>query len=281
MYPDTLFNFLGLEIDLYSILIAVGIIACFIFTYIAMKKSGYSSTASDVILVTGIFAIIVGFGFAILFQSFYDFIANPSNGFHITGKMTFLGGLIGGVIAYLGIYFLYTYIINPRLKERSFFKSNMNKGVWYLLRFVPISITIAHAFGRIGCFFAGCCYGVDTDSWIGMSFPGHSHKIVPTQLFEAIFLFVISAVMIVLFFVFNFKYNMSVYLIGYGIWRFIIEFFRGDVTERGQLIPGLSPSQFWSLLMVIGGIAFFFLYRHFDPIINKEEEKDNIQEQQA
>ena len=273
MYPDPLFKIFSLEVDLYAIFFLVGIIACFVFTYLAMKFSGYSSSASDVILIIGIISILVGLFFGVLVQSLYDFIANPQNGFEITGKMTFLGGLIGGVIVYLGLYFLYVYVINPRLKERNFFKSDMNKGVWELLRFVPISITLAHAFGRIGCFFAGCCGGVPTDAWFGVQFPGEAVKVVPTQLFEAIFLFLISAAMIVLYFVFHFKYNMVVYLMGYGTWRFIIEFFRND--DRGAFIPGLTPSQFWSILMFIGGIAFFFLYRYFDKKI--EEKKPKIE----
>ena len=247
----------------------VGIVACFVFTYIAMKKSGYSSSARDTILIIGVFAILLGLSFGVLVQSFYDFLANPSAGFKITGKMTFLGGLLGGVIVYLGIYFLYVYVINPRLKEKNIFKSDMNKGVWELLRFVPISITLAHGFGRIGCFFAGCCSGVETGMWFGVQFPGETVKEVPTQLFEAIFLFLISAVMIVLYFKFHFKYNMTVYLIGYGIWRFLIEFVRDD--DRGAFIPGLTPSQFWSILMVIGGVAFFFIYRYFDKKIENRK----------
>lgn len=264
MYPDPLFTILGIDIDLYVICFSVGIIACFIFTYIAMKKSGFSSGAIETILVIGALSISLGLYFGVLMQSIYDYIANPSDGFHITGKMTFLGGLLGGVIAYLGIYFLYVYVINPRLKVTNIFQSDINKGVWILLRFVPISITLAHGFGRIGCFFAGCCGGVETDAWFGIQFPGETHKVVPTQLFEAIFLFLISIAMIVLYFRFDFKYNMTVYLMGYGLWRFIIEFFRGDVQERGQFIPGLSPSQFWSILMFIGGIIFFYLYRYLD-----------------
>ena len=276
MYPEPLFKIFSLEIDLYTICFLVGVIVCFIFTYLAMRYSGFSASARDVILLIGIFAIIIGLLFGVLVQSIYDFIANPSNGFVITGKMTFLGGLIGGVIVYLGLYFLYVYVINPRLKEKSFFKSDMNKGVWELLRFVPISITLAHAFGRIGCFFAGCCGGLPTEAWFGVQFPGHTYKVIPTQLFEAIFLFLISGVMILLYFKFAFKYNMSVYLIGYGVWRFIIEFFRND--DRGAFIPGLTPSQFWSILMVIGGIAFFFLYRYFDK---KKQIRDAQIEQQA
>lgn len=272
MLPDPLFRIFGIEIDMYAIFILIGLIACFVFTYIAMKKSGYSSSARDTILMIGIFAIALGFLSATLVQSLYDFIANPSDGFHFTGKMTFLGGLIGGVIVYLGLYFLYVYVINPRLKENSLFKSDMNKGVWELLRFAPISITLAHAFGRCGCFCAGCCGGIETTAWYGIQFPGEAHKEIPTQLFEAIFLFLISVVMIVLYFKFHFKYNMSVYLIGYGVWRFLIEFIRGDVEERGKFIPGLTPSQFWSILMVIGGIAFFFIYRYFDKKIEEKKE---------
>ena len=268
MYPNELFNIFGLSVDLYTICFLVGVIACLVFTIIAMKKCGYSSTARDTIIIIGIFAIMIGLLSAALFQAFYNLIAG--RGFTFEG-MTFIGGLIGGVITFLGIYFLYVYVINPRLKEKSFFKSDMNKGVWYLLRIAPISITIAHGFGRIGCFFAGCCYGKETDAWYGIQFPGLITKVIPTQLFEAIFLFVLSAAMIVLLFVVHFKYNMSLYLISYGVWRFIIEYFRGDY--RGSFIPGLSPSQFWSIIMVLLGIAIFFLYKKFDPKFNKESEQ--------
>ena len=269
MYPDPLFKIFSLEVDLYAIFFLVGIIACFVFTYLAMKFSGYSSSASDVILIIGIISILVGLFFGVLVQSLYDFIANPQNGFEITGKMTFLGGLIGGVIVYLGLYFLYVYVINPRLKEKNFFKSDMNKGVWYLLRIAPISITIAHAFGRVGCMFAGCCHGNITTEWYGIWNAEVGAKTVPIQMYEAIFLFILSAAMIVLLFVFKFKYNMSLYLVSYGIWRFVIEYFRADY--RGNFIPGLSPSQFWSIVMVILGIAIFFIYRKFDSRFVKEE----------
>ena len=266
MYPNDLFNIGSIHVDLYSICFIVGILACFIYTYFAMKKSDYSSTAIDTILVIGILAIMMGVFSAALFQAFYNLIAG--NGFTFQG-MTFIGGLIGGVITFLGIYFLYVYVINPRLKEKNFFKSDMNKGVWYLLRIAPVSITLAHAFGRLGCLFAGCCHGHVTAEWYGIYNAEVGAKTIPIQLYEAIFLFLISAVMIVLLFKFNFKYNMSLYLVSYGIWRFVIEYFRADY--RGNFIPGLSPSQFWSIIMVLLGVAIFFIYRKFDPLLNKEE----------
>ena len=269
MYPNELFNIFGLSIDLYSICFLLGVIACFVYTYIAMKKCGYSPTAIDTILIIGIFAILFGIFSGVLFQSIYDYIADPSKGFKITGRMTFIGGLIGGIVSYLAIYLIYVYLINPKLKEKNFFKSDMNKGAWYGVRFIPASITVAHAFGRLGCLFAGCCHGKITDAWYGIYNVEVGAKTVPIQLFESIFLFVLTAAMIVLFFKFHFKYNLSVYLVSYGIWRFVIEFFRADF--RGNFIGGISPSQFWSIIMVLAGVAFFFIYRKFDNRFVKEE----------
>ena len=271
MYPDELFNIFGISIDMYAICFIVGVIACLIFTIIAMKKSGYSASASDTIIIIGILAIILGLLFAVLFQSFYDFIANPSNGFKITGRMTFLGGLLGGVISFLGLYFLYVYAINPRLKKTNFFKSDMNKGVWYLVRIAPISITIAHGFGRIGCLFAGCCHGHVTTEWYGIWNAEVGAKTVPIQLYEAIFLFLLSGVMILLLFRFHLKDNMAIYLVSYGVWRFVIEYFRDDY--RGNFIPGISPSQFWCIIMILGGIAIFFIYRYFDNKIESKQKE--------
>ena len=54
MYPNELFNIFGISIDLYAICFIVGVVACLIFTVIAMKKTGFSSTASDAIIVIGI-----------------------------------------------------------------------------------------------------------------------------------------------------------------------------------------------------------------------------------
>ena len=275
MYPNELFNIFGLSIDLYLICFLVGIIACLVFTILAMKKTGYSSTARDTIIMIGIFAIIIGLLSASLFQAIYNLAAGK--GFTFEG-MTFIGGLIGGVISFVGIYFLYVYVINPRLKEKSFFKADMNKGIWYLLRIAPISITIAHGFGRIGCLFAGCCHGKVTDEWYGIWNAEVGAKTVPIPLYEAIFLFVLSALMIILLFRLDFKYNMTLYLFSYGIWRFVIEYFRADY--RGDFIPGLSPSQFWSIVMVIGGIIIFFLYRYFDPKFVKEEQSETKKDAQ-
>ena len=77
----------------------------------------------------------------------------------------------------------------------------------------------------------------------------------------------------------KFKYNMSLYLVAYGVFRFLIEFIRGD--DRGKFIGALSPSQFWSIGMVVLGIAlfcvtkFWFYKKIADPesIYKKKDEE--------
>ena len=88
-------------------------------------------------------------------------------------------------------------------------------------------------------------------------------KTVPTQLFESLFLFAIGALM----FYFAWKgkkYNFAIYTIGYGVWRFIIEYFRAD--DRGQTnFNLLTPSQFTAVLLIIVGLVYVFV-----PLIRKK-----------
>ena len=134
----------------------------------------------------------------------------------------------------------------------------MNAGLADALPFIPIGIAIAHAFGRLGCNFAGCCYGAATDGSWGLACAAYDSTLrVPTQLFEMCFLLILAGVMAWLYFRYKFDYNFGVYAIAYGVWRFILEFFRDD--DRGALILGLQPSQFWSILMVLAGVGYFFL----------------------
>ncbi|NJO90789.1 MAG: prolipoprotein diacylglyceryl transferase [Chloroflexia bacterium] len=71
--------------------------------------------------------------------------------------------------------------------------------ILFLLNFYSKPLVLGHAIGRIGCFFAGCCYGKPTSFITGVKFPIDSLpylqygacKIHPTQLYESIFLFLL------------------------------------------------------------------------------------------
>jgi phosphatidylglycerol:prolipoprotein diacylglycerol transferase len=232
---------------MYGVMVAVGILCAFIVLFWYNKIKKIDTGFTDFVFYNGIASIVVGFGFAALFQSVYDYIENPEAGFRFSGSITFIGGLIGGVICFLVVYF--------------FFRKKYTTKLYEVLSIIPCSIIIAHAFGRVGCFFAGCCYGKETDSFLGVKFPRLPSPVHPTQLYEAVFLFVLFAVCTYLLLKWNFRHNFSVYLISYGIFRFSIEYLRGD--DRGELIGNVSPSQFWSLLMIVIGVGLIFLVRYF------------------
>ena len=134
--------------------------------------------------------------------------------------------------------------------------------------FMLVGLPLGHALGRIGCFFAGCCYGRPTSMPWGVRFTD-PHSLVPpdllgvplhpTQLYE-------SAANLLLFFVLARLYNkphkdgviLLLYVACYSLLRFTIEFFRGDY--RGGFVLGLSPSQCIAILISLFtfGAWFFF-----------------------
>lgn len=244
MLPDKILGFF----HMYGLMIAIGLLACFGVLFYYGKKKKIEEKFIDFIFYNGVLSIIVGFGSAALFQATYNYIENPSVGFRLDGGITFIGGLIGGIITFLVVYALLRKRYKTRLSD--------------VISMPPCCILIAHAFGRIGCFFAGCCYGKETDSFLGVKFPGLPNPVHATQLYEAAFLFVLFAICFILLMKKDFKHNLSVYLIAYGIFRFCIEFLRDDA--RGVFVAGISPSQFWSILMVVGGVAVYFYLRYLE-----------------
>ena len=244
-------------LNTYGLMIAIGIIVCYWLLDKLCKKNNIDEKFTLFIQINGALSIVVGFVFAGLFQSLYEFIENPEAGFRISGNITFFGGLIGGVITFLIIYFIF----------RKKFKNSLID----VLSILPPCIVIAHAFGRVGCFFAGCCYGKPTNSIWGVQFPSLTQKVFPTNLYEAIFLFVLFVVLFILLVKFKFKYNLPLYCVCYGVFRFFIEYLRGDA--RGSFVGGVSPSQFWSIIIILVGVALWlglmFKYRNIEKKINQ------------
>jgi phosphatidylglycerol---prolipoprotein diacylglyceryl transferase len=123
-------------------------------------------------------------------------------------------------------------------------------------------IPLGHAFGRIGCFFYGCCYGRDSDAWCAVTFPmgspswfEHGRRMVsvlPTQLFEAAALLALFAVLVVVYRKSR-RYTAGLYLMGYAAIRFGMEYLRGD--PRAAVGP-FSISQTISIVMFALGLAF-------------------------
>ena len=126
------------------------------------------------------------------------------------------------------------------------------------------SVALAQGFGRLGCFFAGCCYGMETDSAFSIVFtnsqfaPNGVH-LIPTQLISSALDFLLFVFLVLLY---RRKKHipgqcMAAYLICYSGGRFVLEFFRGDLI-RGS-VGALSTSQFISIFTLAAGIVLLLI----------------------
>jgi len=245
MFPE--FSIIGLS--LYDIFFMLGVVSALLILRLLSDRSGFSAKLFNFCLFDGIFAIACGYGSAVLFQAFYNFLDNGKFELSATTGATFYGGLIGGVALFLIIYFGVGHFRFPDGEHRA--------STFKLTGIAACSITAAHAWGRVGCFMVGCCHGHATDSVFGifMKYPGY--KVLPTQLWEAIFLGLLCAFLIMRYLK-NKSYNMPIYMAAYGVWRFFIEYFRGD--HRGEtVVKFLTPSQLVAVILVLGAGLVWYL----------------------
>ncbi|MGN0345669.1 MAG: prolipoprotein diacylglyceryl transferase [Lachnospiraceae bacterium] len=169
------------------------------------------------------------------------FIAIIGSGF------VFYGGLIGGI----GALFLCGKL------------HKINIGL-YAANYAFL-IPFGHAFGRIGCFLAGCCYGKPYEGIGAVVYPEYSFAIsgislFPVQLVEAVLLFLISAVVFIVQMKKGIKYNLEIYLVLYAIVRMILEYFRYDAIRGSFLF--FSTSQWISIAIILGVIGKLIWEKH-------------------
>lgn len=255
---------------LYPLLIVLGLILALFLIQKYFKSLGKEKAMATDFQILIVASTAVGLVFALLFQNLYDYIEDPDN-YTFTWGLTFFGGLVGGVISFFSGYFL-------------FLGKKYPKSFAYLSVIAGGAIPLAHALGRVGCFLAGCCYGKPVEegspfAWMGVKFLTTDTKVYPTNLMEAIFLFVLAFILIYLAFKINTRMTLGIYCVSYGVFRFLIEYLRGD--HRGDFIPGITPSQFWAILLIVIGIAYIVYLvvskeTRVTPDIKQAEEKENI-----
>lgn len=225
----------------YGLMIAIGIIAALTAGIFLAKRKGINP---DELYNLTFIAVIGGFMCAKILYCVVEwktFIDEPLKTLGSDGFVVY-GGIIGGTLL-CGLY--------CRFKKLSFLK--------YFDVVLP-SVAIAQGFGRIGCFLAGCCYGRETDSFVGITFKNSNYapnnvSLIPTQLFSSAGCFLMAAVL----FFYARKQRIdgrtgALYLIFYSIGRSVIEIFRNDF--RGE-IGVLSTSQFISIFILLSGIVMF------------------------
>ncbi|MCL2251439.1 MAG: prolipoprotein diacylglyceryl transferase [Treponema sp.] len=166
----------------------------------------------------------------------------------IFGGRTFYGGLIGALV--LGWFVI--------LKDKNYIK---------YFDIIALGIPLFHFFAKIGCFLAGCCYGIE--SKIGFKYiDNHSAETdeiirLPVQLLESFFCIILFFYLNYLFIKNKFENKLIyLYLLIYSAGRFFIEYLRGDAS-RGIWFH-LSTSQIISILIILFILisSFIFYNKH-------------------
>ena len=242
MYNDIL-SIGPITIHGYGLMIAIGILAAL---FIGEARAKNRNLNADEIYNLTLCCAVFGFlGAKLLFciVEWKSFISDPLSILKSSGFVVY-GGIIAGVLA--GYVWC-------RLRKLVFLD--------YFDIVLP-SVAVAQGFGRVGCFLAGCCYGRETDSVLGIvfhnsQFAPNDVKLIPTQLISAFGMFIIAGIC----FWYAGKPRKRgttgfLYLTLYSIGRFGVEFLRNDY--RGE-IGILSTAQFISLFIVVIGVAGFVL----------------------
>ncbi len=235
-------------IHMYGLMIALGFLSAYSLCVYRGKRRGLSEDILWGILCCAIVGGLIGTRILYYIVELPSILKDPSILWDFKNGYVVYGGIIGGVLA----GFLYC-----RKKKVSFLK--------YFDLVMP-AVALAQGLGRLGCFFAGCCYGRETDAWYGITFHNskfapNNVKLVPTQLISSAGDFLICGILL-----FYAKRNptdgrvASAYLILYGFGRFGVEFLRNDY--RGN-IGWMSTSQLISVVIVAIGVALYLILPKF------------------
>ena len=250
MFPE-LVSIGTFTIHTYGILVALGILAgVSLMEYLHRRAGGEPGRIVDMSLII-VLSGLVGARIVFVIVNFSYYADNP---FEILmlwkGGLVFYGGLIGGAAALLACGYFY------RLPLRS----TLDAGA--------AGVSIGHAFGRLGCFAAGCCYGRLSDLPWSVTFTHPrclavevlNKAVHPAQLYSFFFLAALTAFLVWLHGRRRFPGQVAaVYLILYSLFRFVVEFWRGD--PRGTLeILGvtLAVSQWISLVVFFLGTGLYY-----------------------
>lgn len=247
------------QIRYYGLMYLVSFLTVYLLVVYRLKTESF--TLDKDAIQSYIMWLIVGlmagarFGYVLIYNfSYYAYhpleIFLPfsfTDGFHFTGLagMSYHGGLIGMVLATI------------------LFCSKYKVSFWYITDLIIPAIPAGYFFGRLGNFINGELYGRSTSVAWGMYFPLDSTRQLrhPSQLYEAFFE---GIVLFSVFWGLRKKVRLqglffSLYLIGYGVVRFCIEFVREPDPQIGLFAGVLTMGQILCLMMILVGTAIIFL----------------------
>ncbi|MDD5450890.1 MAG: prolipoprotein diacylglyceryl transferase [Desulfovibrionales bacterium] len=248
MHP-ILFRIGGLTIHTYGLFVAMGFMAGMALAVREARRAALDTEKISNLFFWIIISAIIGSRLLYVIAEAPGLIMSPFEIFKIwKGGLVFYGGVI------LAMAVTIFYIRHNKLP------------LWTTMDILAPPLALGLAFGRLGCFSAGCCYGrpadvpwavtfTNPDSLAPLYIPLH-----PTQLYEAGTALIIFAILMLTRRAKRFEGQMMwTFFFLYAVARFIIENYRGD--PRGAVWGDLlSTSQFISLLSAVAALAGFFYF---------------------
>ena len=235
-----------LKIRWYGLMYLIGFVAAILLAKARTKKTWSPvkySEVDDLIFYCMLGVILGGRLGYVIFYGWHQLISDPLYIFRIMeGGMSFHGGLIG-VIAALWLY-----------------GRKIDKSMITMMDFVAPIVPLGLGFGRIGNFINGELWGKPTN--VAWSFKVNGVSLHATQLYEA---FLEGLVLFLILWIFTDKerpkmQSSAVFLIGYGVFRFFIEFYRVPDAHLNYLAFGwVTMGQILTAPMIIIGMTMFIL----------------------
>ena len=233
----------------YGMMIVVGLLCGALLIWLRARKTKLPSQDALFAYLYGIIGLAIGAKLFYLVQALPQLIehvddlrASPELLLDLLASgFVFYGGLFGGIAGAI------IYAKQFHISFRS------------IVEVLTPVIPLVHGFGRIGCFLAGCCYGIPYDGPLCVVFetpgvaPLHT-PLFPVQLMESALLFILVAFLLLYDrYARHPRSLMGWYLLLYGVIRMITEVFRGDEIRGSFLI--FSTSQWISIAIILVGIV--------------------------
>jgi phosphatidylglycerol:prolipoprotein diacylglycerol transferase len=244
------FQFGSFTIHWYGVMIALAFLAgLWTATRRAPRENISGETIADIVFWLMVGAII---GARAVYVATYwrdEFASQPvSEIFMIQhGGLVYYGGLIGATFA----GFIYI-----RWKKLA---------LWKIADVLAPSIALGNVFGRIGCLLNGCCYGRACSLPWAIRFPEDNPlhpptaPVHPTEIYDALLNLVLYLFLARLFRHKKFDGQVfATYLIGYALFRSIVEYFRGDYPPD-HIHNGLTSAQLVSILVFAAGLVLMIV----------------------
>lgn len=226
MHP-VLFSWGKFHVYSWGFMLAIAIIVAIFGLTKLFKYEGYDpDTAIDLVIILVIVGVIGARLAYILVYQWQDFLINP-------GAVLLPGGEGFQGLIWYGAFLLALPVFIWYVKRKEY-------PLWNMMDILAPFVALGYAIVRIGCFLEGCCYGNVTNSSLGVVFPAVDHLTrYPTQLFSSVLNFILFAFLI--WYYPRRKFDGQVflfYLMGYSVYRFIIEYFRDNIIFYGPFSMG-------------------------------------------